>query len=140
MFIESQIIVNKITGLRGMFQHSPKNRLILMLEIRLMVSYVPSRMKSEDIMFKIFRKLGQSNEMLDKFYSENPFEALAEYRRLGQIRTEGAGCVLLIEDSTQIGYYRTNMTWPDEAREHTDLRHWIYGLDLEEYQQARNQL
>jgi len=91
-------------------------------------------------MFKVFRKLGQSSGMLDKFYSENPFEALAEYNRLGQIRTDGAGCVLLCEDSTQIGYFRTDAIWPDEAREQTDRRHYIHGLDLEKYQQNRNQV
>lgn len=87
-------------------------------------------------MFKVFRKLGTSGEMLDKFYSQNPFEAMAEYKRLCQIRTEGAGCVLLIEDSSQVGYYRTDATWPEEAREQTDKRHYIYGLDVEKYQQA----
>ena len=44
--------------------------------------------------------------------------------------TDGAGCVLLCEDSTQIGYFRTDATWPDEAREQTDMQHYIYGLKL----------
>ena len=90
-------------------------------------------------MFKVFRKIGQSSEMLDKFYSQNPFEALAKYNQLGQIRTDGAGCVILCKDSIQIGYFRTDLTWPDKAREQTDQKHYIYGLDLEKYQQVRNQ-
>ncbi len=82
-------------------------------------------------MFKIFRKIGQSNEMFDKVYTQNPFEALSRYEQLCTIRTDSAGCVLLIEDSSQIGYYRTDQNWPNEAREQTDRRHWIYDLQRE---------
>ncbi len=85
--------------------------------------------REEEYMFKIFRKLGQSNEMLDKFYTQNAVEALTKYYTLCQCRTDGAGCVILAENSLQVGYYRTDKDWPEEGREQTDQRHWIYGLD-----------
>jgi hypothetical protein len=79
-------------------------------------------------MFKIFRKIGQSDEILDKLYTQNPIEALAHYQQLCTIRTDLAGCVLLIEDSLQIGYYRTDSSYSDEGREQTDMRHWIFDM------------